>query len=106
LASSFNLYLVCCLCSLYTTYLITLTTGGWWHLNWGERAHSNGWRGIGGMVLNTSNTWFPGVWWHSIRSLLAILPSAASWQFDINKIYGNVTRAQEKCIVHLKYMPE
>ena len=33
-------------------------TGGWWHLNWGGRAHGNDWCGIGGMV---SNTWFPGV---------------------------------------------
>jgi hypothetical protein len=33
-------------------------TGGWRHLNRGERAGGNGWRGIGGMV---SNTWFPAV---------------------------------------------
>ena len=29
------------------------TTGGWWHLNWGERARGNECSGIGGMVSNT-----------------------------------------------------
>jgi hypothetical protein len=36
-------------------------TGSCWHLNWGEQAGGNNWSGISGMVLNTSNTWFPGV---------------------------------------------
>lgn len=34
-------------------------TGGWWHLNCGVRGHSIGWSLKIGMVLNTSNTWFP-----------------------------------------------
>jgi hypothetical protein len=34
-------------------------TGGWWHLNWGERTRSTDWSRINGMVTNTSNTWFP-----------------------------------------------
>ena len=42
-------------------------TGGWWHLNWGGRARGNGWSRISGMVSNTSNIWFPFVWFHSLH---------------------------------------
>lgn len=35
------------------------TTGGWCHLNWGGRVHSNGWNGMNGMVSNSSNTELP-----------------------------------------------
>ena len=31
-----------------------LPTGGWWHLDWGVRAHSNAWNEINGMASNTS----------------------------------------------------
>jgi hypothetical protein len=47
-------------------------TGGWRHLNWGGRVRGNDWSGIGGMV---SNTWFPGVWCHSICSFPAVILS-------------------------------
>jgi hypothetical protein len=47
-------------------------TGGWWHLNWGGRARGNGWSG---MISNTSNSWFPCVWYHSISSVPAIIMS-------------------------------
>ena len=35
-----------------------ISTGGWWHLNWGGGACGNVWNGVSGMVSNTSNTWF------------------------------------------------
>ena len=42
------------------------TKGGWWHLNLGGRAHSNGLNGINWMV---SNTWFPClIPFHSLHS--------------------------------------
>ena len=53
----------------------TLTTGGWWHLHWGERTRGNDWSGISGKISNTSNTWFPCVWCHSIRSVPDIIMS-------------------------------
>ena len=45
-------------------------TGGWWHLNWGGRARGNGWSGISGMVLNTSNTWFDAIPFAPFQPLL------------------------------------
>jgi hypothetical protein len=39
-------------------------TGGCWHLYWGGQPQSNGWNGMNGRV---SNTWFPGIWSHSIH---------------------------------------
>ena len=52
-------------------------TGGWWHLNCGGRARGNGWSGIGGMVSNTSNTWFPClVPFHWLRSSHYYEPSS------------------------------
>ena len=51
------------------------STGGWWHLHLGVWAHGNGWRGTSGMVSNTSHTWFPCVWCHSICSIPAIVMS-------------------------------
>ena len=47
--------------------------GGWWQLNWGGQAHSNGWKGIDGMV---SNPWLPCVCYHSIYSIPAITMSS------------------------------
>ena len=41
--------------------------------NWGGRARGNDWSEISLTVLNTSNTWFPCVWCHSIRSVPAII---------------------------------
>jgi hypothetical protein len=32
----------------------TCITGGWWHLDWGGRAHDNGWSGM-------VNTWFDAI---------------------------------------------
>ena len=50
----------------------TLTTRGWWHVNWGGRACGIGWSGVSGMV---SNTLFLSVWCHSICSVPAIIMS-------------------------------
>ena len=52
-------------------------TGGWWHLNWAECVRSNDWSGISGMVSNTLNTWFPGVWCHSMCAVPAIIMSCS-----------------------------
>ena len=49
--------------------------GGWWHLNWGERACGTAWSRISGMVSNTANTWVPCVWCHSICSVPSIIMS-------------------------------
>jgi hypothetical protein len=54
------------------------TTGGWWHLNWGGRACDHVWRGMGGMVSNTSITWFDAIPFAPFQSLRAVLPSEAS----------------------------
>lgn len=34
-------------------YTIQYSIGGWWHHNWGEQAHGNGWSKISGMLSNT-----------------------------------------------------
>ena len=41
-----------------------------WHHNLGERARGNDRSSFSGMVWNTSNTWFQGVWCHSICSAI------------------------------------
>ena len=71
-------------------------TGGWWHLNWGGRARGNGWWGIGGMVSNTLNTWFPCVWCDSICSVPAIImsrPSLSSLHWVVHDSLYQRTRA-------------
>jgi hypothetical protein len=54
-------------------------TGGWWHFNWGGGARGNGWNRIGGMLSNTSNTWFdanPLALFHPLSWV--VLPSVTS----------------------------
>lgn len=51
--------------------LVFWSTGCWAHLNWIGRAPSNGWRGIRGIV---SNTGFPSVGFHLLRSSLYYEP--------------------------------
>jgi hypothetical protein len=76
---------------------VLVSTGGWWHLNWGERAPDNDWSGSSGMVSNTLNTWFPGVWCHSISSVPAIimsrppLSSLLCWRVE-TKVPGKKSR--------------
>jgi hypothetical protein len=45
-------------------------TGGWWHIIWGEWACVNGWSGIGGIVSNTSKTWFDTILFAPFQPLL------------------------------------
>ena len=88
------------LCNDHVVYSASFT-GGWWHLNWGEWARGNGWRGIGGKVSNTSNTWFPCAWCHSLipfRPLLWAVPlSSLLWLLDMPHLSsGWIILAKEK----------
>ena len=69
------------------TLQILSSTESWWQLNWGKQA-----RGVSGMV---SNTWFAGVWCHSICDVPAIIMSRSS---PLRSLLGPPASLQDKGI--------
>lgn len=57
------------------------TTGGWWHLKWGEWARGIDWSGISEWY-QINKTHFPGVWFH-------LLCSAHYYEFPLSSLLCN-----------------